>query len=56
MLGLSDDGTQEVSKHVGDCVSIVFTFQHVQGWLATANPLYPFHYTIIALFWNRDRH
>jgi len=26
-VGPLDDGTQEVPKYVGDCVSIVFTFQ-----------------------------
>jgi len=26
ILYMPDDGTEEVSKHVADCVSIVFTF------------------------------
>jgi hypothetical protein len=26
LVGIPDDGMQEVMKHVGDCVSIIFIF------------------------------
>lgn len=31
-VGPPDDGAQEAPKYVGDCVSIVFTFQYTYGW------------------------
>ena len=37
IYGLPDDGTQEFLKHVGDCVSIGFTFQCMQVWFGKFN-------------------
>jgi len=51
-------GTEELPKHVGDCVPIVFTFQCIQVWFDEWNSQYihTHTHTHTTHFGHRGRH